>query len=80
MPHTIEFLATGDYTETIMDVPKNGKWKMENGVIMREEKPNPIENLTMKKMVLSEMENKKKVLFYFSRMNYAAPRQDVIPH
>jgi hypothetical protein len=80
MPHTIEFLTTGDYTETIMDVPKNGKWKMENGAIMREERSNPIENLTMKKMVLSETENKKKVLFYFSRMNYAAPRQDVIPH
>ncbi len=80
LPHIIEFLATGDYTETIIDVAKNGKWKMENGEIIREEKSNSIENLTMRKMVLSELENKKKVLFYFSRIDYKNPSLDVIPH
>ncbi len=80
-PHILEFIATGDYTETIMNVPKSGKWKMENGMIIRDDtQTNSIENLTIKKMVLSELENKKKVFYYFGRMDYKSQRLDPIVH
>ncbi|MGQ0827767.1 MAG: hypothetical protein ACT4ON_05180 [Bacteroidota bacterium] len=77
---TIEFNENGEYKETIADQSQTGVWKIENGTIVRDGRTTPIENITMKKMVLSELENKKKVLYYFSKMNYVAPRQDVIPH
>ena len=77
---TLEFNENGEYKETISDQSQTGMWKIENGSIIRDGRTNPIENLTMKKMVLSQLENKKKVLFYYSRMDYVTPRQDVIPH
>lgn len=80
-PQTIEFLENGSYTLTNNSpAEETGKWKIENGALMRGEKSNAIENLTMKKMVLSELENKRKVYYYYSKMNYKAPAQDVIPH
>ena len=80
MPRTLELLENGDYTDTGTLSGTIGKWKIENGAIIRDTKLSTIENLTMKKMVLSELENKKKVFYFFSRMNYITPAQDVIPH
>lgn len=77
---TIEFSENGAYTETIADQSQTGMWKIENGAIVRDNRTTPIENLTMKKMVVSELEGKKKVFYYFSKMDYKAPTQDVIPH
>ena len=86
----IEFYENGEYKET-SDFPITGNWKMENGQIIKQaistENPVPaetqiivIESLTMRKLVYSEYENKKKMFLYFSKMDYKSPTMDVIPH
>lgn len=77
---TIEFNENGEYKETIADQSQTGMWKIENGTIIRDGRTTTIENLTMKKMVISGLDGKKKVFYYYSRMDYKAPKQDVIPH
>lgn len=87
MEQTIEFFENGSYTQingnntsSALASEITGMWKIENGAITRDGRTNLIENLTMKKLVLSGMDGKKKVFYYYSRMNYKEPRQDVIPH
>ena len=77
---TLEFKENGEFIEGDALNTTSGMWKIENGAIIRDGRTNVIENLTMKKLVISGMEGKKKVLYYFSKMNYKAPAQDVIPH